>query len=143
MTNKPGGFAQPKLAEQAFYSAFEFTDLALMMAVWDAQEDIVCIHPMGERLSGTAAISASFKSLFNNGSKLHFEAQAAQELIAGNIAMRTVYEKIVVIGANEQPNQPVLATNIFRLGDNGWRMILHHGSPAPPLEQGAPPGSLH
>ena len=39
-------------AETAFYEAQEKADLDAMMAVWADDDDIVCVHPGGMRLSG-------------------------------------------------------------------------------------------
>jgi len=39
-------------AENAFYEALERADLEGMMAVWSEDEEIVCVHPAGQRLAG-------------------------------------------------------------------------------------------
>jgi len=39
-------------AETAFYEALERCDLDGMMAVWAEDEDILCVHPTGGRLTG-------------------------------------------------------------------------------------------
>ena len=40
-------------AENAFYEALEHGDLEGMMAVWAEDEEIICVHPTGPRLSRT------------------------------------------------------------------------------------------
>ena len=45
-------------AENAFYEALERADLDGMMAVWAEDEDIVCVHPGGPRVSGPRAVRA-------------------------------------------------------------------------------------
>jgi len=38
-------FSSPEAAEEAFYRALQKGDLDLMMAVWDEDENISCVHP--------------------------------------------------------------------------------------------------
>ncbi len=45
-------FPTPQDAEAAFYEALERADLELMMAVWAEDEEILCVHPGGARLTG-------------------------------------------------------------------------------------------
>ena len=47
-------------AENAFYEALERCDLEGMMAVWAEDEDIVCVHPGGPRLTGHDQIREAF-----------------------------------------------------------------------------------
>jgi len=47
-------------AENAFYEALERCDLEGMMAVWAEDEEIVCVHPVGERLSGQEQVRESW-----------------------------------------------------------------------------------
>jgi ketosteroid isomerase-like protein len=49
-------FATPEDVETAFYEAIARADLAALMSVWADDEEIVCIHPTGQRLTGTDAI---------------------------------------------------------------------------------------
>ena len=48
--------ASAEQAEAAFYRAFEKADLGAMMAVWAEDEEILCIHPGGQRLIGMDAV---------------------------------------------------------------------------------------
>jgi ketosteroid isomerase-like protein len=45
-------FATPEDVETAFYEAIARADLVALMSVWADDEEIVCIHPTGQRLSG-------------------------------------------------------------------------------------------
>ena len=46
-------YATAEDAEEAFYEAIARADLDALMAVWSEDEDIVCIHPTGQRMDGT------------------------------------------------------------------------------------------
>ncbi len=96
-------------AENAFYEALERGDLDAMMAVWAEDEEIVCVHPAGERLTGQDQVRASWTKIFSGESR-------ARVHISRQVYLRT--------GA-------------------GWRMIVHHASPAPgqaepPRREGSP-----
>jgi hypothetical protein len=44
-------FATPEDVETAFYEAIARADLGALMSVWADDEEIVCIHPTGQRLT--------------------------------------------------------------------------------------------
>jgi ketosteroid isomerase-like protein len=135
---KPGGrgprkiFPTPEDAEAAFYDAFERCNLAAMMAVWSSEDHAVCIHPGGARLAGFEAIRASWTEIFAGGPGFKMKVSEVRAITSQTLAIRMVYETLVPEGgeASATPT-PILATNIFALTPNGWRMVLHHASPAP------------
>lgn len=124
-------FPTPEAAESAFYNALERADLDAMMAVWEAGEAISCIHPLGPRLQGVIQVRDSWRRVFSSGSRLRFKISEVRSLNGAELAVRLVYETITVLDADEQPAQPVIATNVYRRGRDGWRMVLHHASPGP------------
>jgi ketosteroid isomerase-like protein len=128
---KAPSFPTPEAAEYAFYSALESADLNAMMAVWEASEAIVCIHPLGPRLQGTVQVRESWRRILRSGIRLRFRISGVHSLSQGDLVVRIVYENITVLGAEEQPAQPLIATNIYRRTRAGWRMVLHHTSPGP------------
>jgi ketosteroid isomerase-like protein len=54
-------------AENAFYEALERCDLDGMMAVWAEDDEIICVHPTGPRLSGPEQIRESWARIFSGG----------------------------------------------------------------------------
>ena len=54
-------------AENAFYEALERADLERMMAVWAEDEEIVCVHPGGPRLTGQDQVRESWRQIFAGG----------------------------------------------------------------------------
>ena len=142
-------------AETAFYEALERADLDAMMAVWAEDEDVLCVHPAGPRLTGHAEIRASWAQIFSGPSRVRVHVAQQVALSGGMIAVHSVQETFAVEGASRgaqssdaQP-APVWATNIYLRTAAGWRMIVHHASPAPgrpqpaPPEGGAPRKTLH
>jgi len=134
-------FATALEAEAAFYTAFSKRDLEGMMAVWDDADDIVCVHPLGTVLVGAAAVRASFERLLSNPQEMTFMVEERHRSSDGELALHVVREHIRISG-KQQP--PVAATNAYRQTEDGWRMILHHASPAPEPEEAQPqPPTLH
>jgi uncharacterized protein (TIGR02246 family) len=138
----PRNFPTAQDAENAFYEALERGDLEGMMAVWAEDEDIVCVHPAGPRLTGQDQIRESWARVFSGGprARVHITNQVA---ISGMmLAVHSVHENFTLVGqargdAAAQP-VPVVATNVYLRTAAGWRLIVHHASPAPAATQ-APP----
>ncbi len=124
-------FATPQEAEAAFYDAFEQRNLDGMMQVWDDDDTIVCIHPMGQRLEAYQSIREGWHQIFAAGSLMHFTVSEQIYIQDAQLAIHMVQEHIL-LDDEEQPRPPVYSTNIYRLGESGWHMILHHASPSPP-----------
>ena len=118
----------PQEAEAAFYDAFERADLDAMKAVWANDDDLLCIHPMGPRLEGREAVLASWGDIFAAGAGLRFNISGASYTGGDAVSVHCVYENISY-GEDFAQHSVVLATNVYRLTDDGWRICAHHGSP--------------
>lgn len=123
-------YPTPQDAEAAFYDAFEKSDLEAMMGVWADDDDIVCVHPGGPRVTGAEQVRESWRRLFASGESLRFRLRQQQTLNGITLVVHSVYEHITV--ANEtRARAPLVATNIYMRTESGWRMVAHHASPAP------------
>ena len=129
-------------AENAFYEALERCDLDGMMAVWAEDEDIICVHPGGARLTGQDQVRESWARIFAGGgrTRVHISQQVA--ISAMMLAVHSVHENFTLEGES-QPRPPIVATNVYLRTAAGWRMIVHHASPAaaqpaPQPREGAP-----
>jgi ketosteroid isomerase-like protein len=120
-------FQSAEAAETAFYEAFEHNDADAMMNVWCTDEDIECIHPLGDRLMGVTAVTDSWQSILSGSRQLRFRIKHARRFHTDRIAIHVVYEHIAIDG-RQQP--PVIATNVYRFNGSSWHMVLHHASPA-------------
>jgi len=123
-------FPTPDDAETAFYDAFERADLAAMMAVWAATDEIVCIHPQGPRLTGFEAVRESWAQIFSGGAQLRVRTTEARTFEAQALAVHTVIEMIAPPGT-EGSVTSIFATNVYELTEGGWRMVVHHAAAAP------------
>ena len=113
-------------AEKSFYTAFQQGDLELMMSVWANDQDITCIHPGGTRLEGLLNIRDSWEQIFSHENGLKFEINQKRVLLERDFAIHHVIESIYMGG---ELQSEIIATNIYRLSNNSWNMILHHASP--------------
>lgn len=127
-------FATPQEAEAAFYNAFEQGDVKAMMEVWANDDNAVCIHPGGPRLHGLQAIKKSWQIIFVNQMRLKFilsdNLRTQDSLIAVHLVKENIEIENILQGV-------MLATNIYHFVDGSWRLILHHASPEPPLQETA------
>ena len=138
MSNKIFPTAQD--AENAFYEALERGDLEGMMSVWAEDEDIICVHPTGPRLSGQDQVRESWAKIFSGGAGPRVRI-TQQVVIAGMmLEVHSVHENITVAG-EKRPRPPMVATNVYLRTAAGWRMIVHHASPAPGEPAAEPPPS--
>ncbi len=123
-------FTTPQDAEAAFYEAIEKSDLEAMMAVWADDDEIVCVHPGGARLAGMAQVRESWRQILASGQTLRFRLREQQRINGMTLVVHSVYELIAVAGET-RPRSPVIATNVYLHTERGWRMVVHHASPAP------------
>jgi uncharacterized protein (TIGR02246 family) len=128
-------------AENAFYEALERADLEGMMAVWSEDEEIVCVHPAGQRLAGQEQVRAAWRQMFAGGPGMRVQVTQQVAVTGMMVAVHSVHENITVTG-EPRARAPMVATNVYLRTPSGWRMIVHHASPAPgePAAETAPAG---
>lgn len=121
--------------ETAFYDALNRADLDALMALWADDDEIVCVHPGGQRLIGHAAIRTSWAAILEHGG-LHILPSSLHETHTLMSSVHTVVE-----GATAASGEPahLVATNVYAKTPKGWRIVLHHVSIAP----GAAPVESH
>ena len=127
---KKTNFPTAQDVEAAFYEALEAGDVDAMMEVWSDDEDVVCIHPGGPRHCGYADVRASWAELFSGSSRLQVQVSNLVVLSGMMLVVHALRESIAVKG-DQRPAVAVAATNAYMRTGQGWRMILHHASPAP------------
>ena len=123
-------FTSARDAAAAFYEALARADLDAMMAVWSEDEDVVCIHPGGPRLQGLAAVREAWREMFAGNPKLSIRIMHGVSQTNMMVEVHNVLEFVSLEG-DDQLHPPMIATNVFMRGADGWRMVLHHASPSP------------
>lgn len=127
-------FANPQDVEAAFYEALAAGDLEAMMQVWSEDEEVICIHPGWPRLSGYAEVRESWRRIFSNDARLTLRVTQHSQFVTPFAFISNVLEQFGQAGS-EGMAAPVAATNIYTRGALGWRMVAHHASPVPPLDE--------
>ena len=84
---------------------------------------------MGVINQGVASVRESWRQIFSSSEHMHFEIQDEQRDADVSLSVHIVTENIYLHG-DPQPRPPIIATNIYKLTELGWKMILHHASPS-------------
>ena len=135
----------PDEVEQAFYEALNHADIDQLMACWAEEDDIVCVHPGGQRLIGSGAIRSAFEALFANGN-VQATPEQVHKIVALASAVHHLSERIQVLTPQGEQTAWVTATNVYHKTPQGWRMVAHHASPGMAPDSAGPgvrPAVLH
>jgi ketosteroid isomerase-like protein len=122
-------FASAEDVENAFYEAIARADLDALMSVWADDEEIVCIHPTGQRLLGAAIIRENWRAIFANNPRLTVRITHSVRWSGMLLSVHNVIETLY-LGDEPTPHGPMLATNVYQRGASGWRLLSHHASTA-------------
>jgi ketosteroid isomerase-like protein len=126
-------FTSAEDAETAFYAALAHADIDGMMAVWSEDEEVVCVHPGSIRLVGLPAIRESWRQLFASGARISVSPTHPIRWLNVMTAVHTLHQHVHVEG-DDRLHPPIIATNVFTRGALGWKMVMHHASPAPDMD---------
>lgn len=119
----------PDEVEAALYEAMQTGNLDQFMACWSDDEDIVCVHPGGPRIVGHEAIRQSFETLFESGAILA-SPEALRQVTSLTSSVHSLVERVRIDTPQGLREAVVLATNVYHRTPQGWRLVLHHASPA-------------
>ena len=119
--------------EAAFYDALRRGDIDALMACWAEEDDVVCVHPGGQRLVGVASIRAAFGEMFTHGT-VQAMPEAVRQVHTLTTAVHSVLERVSVLTQDGPREAVVIATNVYIKTPQGWRMVAHHASPGTAAE---------
>lgn len=120
-------FASPEFAEAAFYDAISRGDLKTLMSVWSEEEDVVCVHPTGQKFQGMDEIRNGWQSVLTQNLKVVMTPLHRWQSVV--MAVHLVQESLFV-GDDPTPHGPLYSTNIFMRGAHGWQMVSHQSTAA-------------
>jgi len=120
-----GSASELSRRNQAFYDAFEARDLDAMSDIWEHSDRVSCTHPGWSVLRGWGAVAASWLAMFQGPQQIQFILTDEHVEVDGDLGWVTVDENII----GDQTGSTVSALNVFVRGDDGWRLVAHHGSP--------------
>lgn len=118
----------------SFYAALEAGDIDRMGRVWDAGDAVACVHPGWPMLHGRDRVLRSCSMIMANTAYIQFLLTDVDVQVHGDVAVLTCEEHILASAGSAAPDEvpqaaAVATTNVFRRGADGWRMVVHHGSP--------------
>jgi ketosteroid isomerase-like protein len=108
-------------ANDAFYDAFNQKDMALMEAIWAGSADVTCIHPGWNLLRGRDAVLESWRNILGNPAQPRIVTGGAEASVHGALAVVVCRE---LVGGS-----PLVATNVFVLEGDSWKLLHHHSGP--------------
>lgn len=120
--------ASPEDVEQAFYDALAHGDADLLMQLWAADEETLCVHPTGVRLTGNGPIHESWQAIFAS-TKLRVQPELIAHWQGTVMAIHHLTETLFV-GDDPNPHGPLHVTHIYMRGPHGWRLVGRHASAA-------------
>ncbi len=126
-----GGRAELLGANRSFYESLEKFDIVAMKALWFQGEGVRCIHPGWEAINGYEAVIDSWDQVFRNTGWMRVTPTDVSTWRLGELGLVYCAENITAKHEDEVGVAVTMATNVFRQTEQGWRMILHHASPAP------------
>ncbi len=137
-------YASPDDVETAFYEALEKGDLEAMMALWAEDDEILCIHPGGQRLSGHGQVRHGWQEIFSVMPSLSAQVGDRQSWQSALTAVHSLTETYYPADGQELPGD-VVVTHIYVRGADGWRLLARHASMAPEEDilAGDTPRTLH
>ena len=118
----------PDDVEQAFYEALNQGEIDPLMACWAEEDEVVCIHPGGERLIGHGAIRSAFEAMFAQG-RVAARPERIHRIDALACSVHHLAERLQLLTPHGEQITWVTATNVYHKTPQGWRMVAHHASP--------------
>jgi len=118
-----------RLANLAFYRAFESLDVAKMQEIWLHSARVQCTHPGWLRLVGYAAVMNSWERIFEDTFEMSFGLTGVEISVVGDLAWVVCTENITSRTYDGISRSQVEATNLFEHHGGQWRLVHHHGSP--------------
>ena len=142
--SQPITLASPDDVENAFYDALAGGDADLLMHYWCEDEETLCVHPTGVRLTGIVPIRESWRSIFGNA-RIRIERDRVAQWQGTVMAVHHLTE-ILFVGDDPSPHGPLHVTHVYVRGAHGWRLASRHAAAADDGHQAmadALPHTLH
>jgi len=122
-------FSTAEAVEEAFYDAMQRAELEAMVSLWADDEEVLCIQHGHPRLIGLESIRASWAAIFANGG-VDVRPAEVRAHTGAMIAVHNLTEQVVVVGRTAPEVVTCVATNVYVKHAHGWRILLHHSTPA-------------
>jgi ketosteroid isomerase-like protein len=120
-------------ANKNFYSALQALSLEEMESVWLQDDWVRCLHPGWDMLEGWEAVRESWQQIFEGTKFLRVAVGVQSVRVEKGIAWVSCTEKISSATEGRFETSYVQSTNLYKLHNGTWYLVLHHAShlPAP------------
>jgi ketosteroid isomerase-like protein len=116
---------------ELFYKALGDLDLEAMDRLWLHEPWVRCIHPSSEALVGWESVRRSWQQIFENTRWIRVVPTAVDLQLYGDVGIVACAENITASNDGDVGVAVAQATNLYLATPKGWRMMVHHASPAP------------
>ena len=125
---------EPVQALRQFYRAFNTRDLAMMAENWHASETVAMDNPLGGIKRGWPEIRSLYERLFNGPGRVQVEFHDYTLHVIGEVFYAVGRERGTFAADGTTIDLAIRTSRVFRLLDDRWRQVHHHGSiDDPPL----------
>jgi ketosteroid isomerase-like protein len=90
-----------------------------------------CVHPGQEVIVGWPGVRRSWEQIFSNTRWIRVTPTAVAVRVLGPVALVACSENITAASESDVGLAVAQATILFQRTPAGWRLVLHHASPAP------------
>ena len=132
MTNDQQSVLQ---ANAAFYEAFSMRDIGGMEDIWSSNEHIAVIHPGWPPLVGRKPVISSWRRIMEGGMSPAISIADSNANVLGGTA--------IVICTEVLTDAELVATNIFKLEKEEWKLVHHQSGPLPQVSGATGKDQLH
>jgi len=115
---------------RAFYDAFQAMDEDAMERIWAGRDSDISVHPCWPTIHTQADARASWQTAFACSGFVQVTLSDTTLEITGDTARLCCTERLHSLSEHGPQIRTVRSTNIFVRTPSGWRLTLHHGSPA-------------
>ena len=122
-------------ANEKFYKAFNARDLSAMKEIWSSHQNVTCVHPGWSPLNGFEPIIDSWQGIFKISGNMDIQISDINMLTSNDLAWVSCVEKLYTIASHGVLASKVFSTNLFKLNQDGWKMIMHHASSMPAMPE--------
>ncbi|XP_021289484.1 uncharacterized protein LOC110420482 isoform X2 [Herrania umbratica] len=113
-------------ANSRFYDAFRRGDLAAMQNLWAKGDDVCCVHPGANGISGYDYVMGSWEVVWMNYEfPLEIELKNVQVHVKGDVGYVTCMEFVKTKGSSWGGQ---FVTNVFEKINGQWCICIHHAS---------------
>jgi ketosteroid isomerase-like protein len=125
-------------AHERFYAAINeaiMEEARTMADVWHHGENVTTTHPLGSWAVGWEQVWATWKTLGEMMSDGGVEVTDLHVVVLGDVAYTVGVEHVSFVVLGKRHTFTANTTNIYRRGEDGWKIIHHHPDKAPEVEE--------